>query len=439
MNLNILKDFRHGIYDSLTRGADALFNTADALLTEPQARSFPELSLSPFFERRWASLYEAFEDGQIDLEGLRAVFAQYAPHPEQEERMWLGIDASRIERPEAHTSADRTVVYKPNLPESTKPITYGWQFSTLVILPEQPSSWTYILDQQRIPSSQTAVQVAVEQVCSLVPRLACRPIVTSDRWYSCAPFLLGTQEVAADKLLRVKCNRVFYRCAPPPTGKRGAPRKDGARFQCCDPRSHGEPDEYWQGTDEKGKPVEVSAWKRLHLRQAREIEVTLLRVVRSGSNPSRRQPRESWFLWQGIELLPLSSVCKGYRRRYSQEHGYRFEKQCLLWEKPHLRTPEQFERWSQVVAIVQNQLVLARCLDQRLLRPWERQSDVSTPQQVRRAMPRIVAQLGTPARPAKPRGKSPGRTSGATIPPAPRYEVVRKPKPVPKKHRNMAE
>src|SRR5215472_9100861 len=106
LNLNTLHQFRQHCYECLTRAADALFNTADALLTETQAHSFPELSLSPFFERQWPSLYEAFEDGRIDQEKLRAVFASHAPHPQEQGRMWLGIDASRIERPESLTSAD---------------------------------------------------------------------------------------------------------------------------------------------------------------------------------------------------------------------------------------------------------------------------------------------------------------------------------------------
>ena len=59
MNLNTLQNFRHAIYDCFQRAADALFNTADALLTETGAHSFPELSLSPCFERQWPSLYEA--------------------------------------------------------------------------------------------------------------------------------------------------------------------------------------------------------------------------------------------------------------------------------------------------------------------------------------------------------------------------------------------
>ncbi len=49
-----------------------------------------------------------------------------------------------------------------------------------------------------------------------------------------------------------------------------------------------------------------------------------------------------------------------YARRFCQEHGYRFMKQELLWDKEQVRTPEQYERWSLVVALVHNQLVLAR-------------------------------------------------------------------------------
>jgi len=60
--------------------------------------------------------------------------------------------------------------------------------------------------------------------------------------------------------------------------------------------------------------------------------------------------------------LPLSEVYPGYKRRYAQEHGYRFEKQALLWETPRLRTPQQFERWTDVVAIVHDELQVARTL-----------------------------------------------------------------------------
>jgi len=59
MDLSTLQHFRHDVYACFGRAKDALFNTVDALITETQAQSFPELSFSPFFERQWHSLYEA--------------------------------------------------------------------------------------------------------------------------------------------------------------------------------------------------------------------------------------------------------------------------------------------------------------------------------------------------------------------------------------------
>jgi len=61
-----------------------------------------------------------------------------------------------------------------------------------------------------------------------------------------------------------------------------------------------------------------------------------------------------------------------------------------------------------------------------------------TPRQVRRVMPSILYQLGTPALPPKLRGKSPRWRKGRVRTLAPRFPVVRKPKPVPKTRRKQA-
>src|SRR5579859_3784900 len=153
MNINILRQFRHDVYGSFQCGKDALFNTVDALMRETQAKSFPEVSQSLWFERKWPSLYEAFEDGRIDQTYLQEVFARYLPRPERGDPLWIGIDASNIARPCSITSADRTAQQVHNLPKGTQAITYGWQFSTMVVLPQTPSSWTYLLSQRRIPST----------------------------------------------------------------------------------------------------------------------------------------------------------------------------------------------------------------------------------------------------------------------------------------------
>lgn len=73
MHCNTLERFRQQMYGCFERSRDALFNVCDALASEPQARSLPELSLLAFFERRWPSVYEALQDGRIDVKRLRQV------------------------------------------------------------------------------------------------------------------------------------------------------------------------------------------------------------------------------------------------------------------------------------------------------------------------------------------------------------------------------
>jgi hypothetical protein len=164
----------------------------------------------------------------------------------------------------------------------------------------------------------------------------------------------------------------------------------------------------------------------------------VIRVQREAARDTKRDPRESWFVWTGQQDIPLEQVRTWYRKRFSQEHGYRFLKQDLLWTHAHLRTPEQLERWSWIVAGACNQLLLAQHLGQAVLRPWESKERAVTPRQVRRVMPSILWQVGTPAKPPKPRGKSPGWPTGRVRTPAPRFAVVLKPKSVPTTQRKRA-
>ena len=140
MDSNILSEFRGDLYACFRRAGDALMNAADALLTETPARSFVELSLSPHFARRWSSLYKAFGNADIDRTALQRLFARHAPRPDPGQRLLPGIDASSIARPLSRTARDRTYVHASNLPEGSKPIVAGWQFSCLCVLPQTPSS-----------------------------------------------------------------------------------------------------------------------------------------------------------------------------------------------------------------------------------------------------------------------------------------------------------
>ncbi len=441
MYFNTLEQLRQQMYSCFERSRDALFNLSDALLSESQARSLPELSLSAFFERRWPSVYEALQDGRINTERLREVFVQalLADKP-IDEPIWVGIDSSGMQRLEADSSRDRGMIYVPNMPHATKPVSVGYQFSTLMLLPEQPRSWVGILEQRRIGTDQTAIEVGIEQLRAVLPHLQGRAVILlTDRWYATASFVQACHDLGCSALIRLKRNRKLYRAAPPRTEhQRGAPCKHGPLVQGTRPETYGPADAEWEGVDEQGKRVVVSCWRGLHFREAPQTEVCVIRVLREAARDSKRDPRESWFVWTGQQDLPLEQVRACYRKRFSQEHGYRFLKQDLLWTAAHLRTPEQVERWSWIVACACNQLRLAQHLGQAALRPWESTTRALTPRQVRRVMPSILSHLGTPAKCPKPRGKSPGWPKGRVRTPAPRFAVVLKPKPVPKTRRKRA-
>src|SRR5437870_3661338 len=433
MDCTILKQVRQHLYECFERGADALFNLGDALLSESQAQSLPELSLSPFFERQWPSVYEALEDGCLNVEQVRALWVRVLLAERAEnEPVWIAVDTSNVGRPSAPTSADRTIIHLPNLPLVDKAIGIGWTFSTVVVVPEQASSWTPILDQQRISSEQTAIGVAIAQLQALRPLFGNRRvIILADRWYGTPEFLRACQELGYSVLIRLKSNRKLYR-VPVRIHPRGAPPKDCALFQGKRPETQGQADEVYSEEPASGGKVQISRWNHLHFQQARALDLSMIKVEREAAKGTKRDPRVSWFVMLDA-VIPLPQVAQHYRRRFSQEHNYRFLKQELLWTRVHVRTPEQFELWSWLVALVFNQLYLARDLGQALHRPWERKDRPVTPQQVRRVMPAILLQLGTPAHRCQPRGKSPGRAKGFRPQPAPRFPVVRKTLKVPLK------
>jgi hypothetical protein len=436
MDLSTLQLYRHEIYRCFQRAKAALFDTVDALLAETQAQSFPQLSQSPFFQRKWPSLYEAFEDGLINTERLREIFVKYVLLAHGGKRVVAAIDATPIPRPFSDTSADRTTMPMHNIPHSTPKkstaLTFGWKYSTVMVLPEKSSSWTSIVDQQRIPSDKTDIQIAFEQLQQLVPLFSTRLLVLLDRGYDCNWLWCKCSGLPIDLLGRLKGNRCFYKPAPAHTGKSGQPRKDGAKLKLSDPSTQSHPDQSWDGTDGKEHPVRICWWEHMHVKEARWLDLTIIQVSRPHATNSERDPRISWFVYQGEDPQEgLAQIALLYGLRFCQEHGYRFDKQALLWTQPRLRTPEQFDRWSQVVAIVHNLIALAREFIAPELHPWENKHRDPTPQQVRRGLAKFLPQLGTPASPPKPRGNPKGRKKGAVVRKATRFPIVRKTAKIP--------
>jgi hypothetical protein len=429
-----LESFREGLYYCFGNGKDVLMNLGDAVLTGPGARSFAELSLSPAFTRRWASLYEVFDDAKIDKKALQGLFVSAVPARSPGTRMILAADATPIVRAESQTARDRTYVHVPNVPKGAKPVAPGWQFGTVVALPEKPSSRTTILDNRRIQSDQTASLVVAKQLTELTPQLPEDAIVTMDGGFGNASFMSAAQCLTIGKIMRTAKNRTFYRPKPPHTGKAGRPKLDGDCFSIQDPTTHGPADQHWSGMDDKGHCIEVDGWNDLHFSKCREASLTLIRINRQNGPDSKRKTRVMWLIWHAAQtqsehcsntcMPPLEQIPQIYRLRYCIEHSYRFDKQNLLWTKPRLRTPDKFETWTNVVAAVHNQITIAYEFQREFRMPWANPNAEATPEQIRRGLEGIIAHLGTPAKPTQPRGKAPGRAVGAVIKKAERFKTI---------------
>lgn len=339
-----VRGYREGVYRCFTRSRDALFELAEALLVGWWVQSCVGLSQVSAFRRQWPSVYAALGDGQVDRAGLQRVFVQHAPVPEAAGYLVVAVDSTPYPRPYAHTAPDRTLVHVPGdglvLPRGAAPVKPGWQFSLVAVVPQAANSFTYILDNQRIPSTQTPIETALAQVAALSAELtAHRPdrtlLCLLDAGYATVTWVAGlaalAQTAATDRapaadpaataapptlvqrvplscLVRAPANRVLYRAAPPPTGKKGRPRRHGAPFQGKKTETHGTPDATWSGVDAAGTGVTVRCWGGLHLRKVPALPITAVCLTRAAAAATTRDPRDTWFWWIGDPLPPLPAL-----------------------------------------------------------------------------------------------------------------------------------
>ncbi|MEO6723922.1 MAG: NF041680 family putative transposase [Blastocatellia bacterium] len=427
--LSKLAAFRQSVYGCLTRARDALFELIDAVLTSPGIASFPELSCAPCFRRQWPSVYEALQDGKLNSPDLLKLEIKHLPPCG---RPLLVGDHTAWRRVQARTLKDRSFVHQPTPIKGQKPISIGYRFSTLGVVPEASGSWFLPLLHERIeseatPSAKLAGQL--KQVCPLLAeQMPERPLGLFDSEFGSAEFLNQTAGIDCDLLFRVKPNRKLRR-APGAYQGRGRRPVHGAVFRLSDTKTWHRPDEQWECEDEKLGPVKIKRWDNLHFEDAPQRPITLLRVERPSARGSRRDPRVVWLGYCGQQKLPAQDATwRQYLSRYVIEHWYRFIKQSLNWTLPQLSTPEQSQLWSSLLLIASWQLWLARTVAQDNPRPWQKPQppEKMTPGRVQLGMNGVLAGIGTPAEAPKARGKSPGWPVGRIRTKRTRYAVIKK-------------
>ncbi|MFH7030201.1 MAG: NF041680 family putative transposase [Heteroscytonema crispum UTEX LB 1556] len=369
-----LEEFRQAAYTHLGKAHDATFELTDAILLTRNVYSLADLSLSPVFRRRWASIYEAIQDTRPDREKLMKLYIKQIP---TQKRVLLAGDHTAWSRPDAVSLKERTIEHSSTAIAGNKPITIGQGYTTIAWIPEDSGSWALPLRHERITSWDNPIEKAVGQLKKVCEFMTSRPISVWDSEYGCAPFVLKTADIATDILVRLRSNLCLWGAPPAYSGK-GRPRKHGVQFKLNQPTTSSEVASVLEVKDPKLGRVRVSLWLDLHFRKAPTRPMSLLRVERLNEHGNLRVLKPLWLAWVGEEMPPLSEVWRLYLRRFTIDHWYRFLKQRLHWTVPKFSTPEQCEHWSDLMLFMTWELWLARDIVADNPLPWQKSMDKLT-------------------------------------------------------------
>jgi hypothetical protein len=462
-----LIQFRESIYQSFEYRADAIMDLLDAVCSNTTANSVVALSLNTLYRRNYSSIEKSIDkfsasritddekEQRLRLETIhQEIITPHLPALKKRKYHLLATDVTPEIRPFAQTLSDRKVVYAPNPTLSNKPIAVGHEYSHLVYLPEKlalPSPpWVVPLSVRRVSSQQTGIGVGAEQLSALyqnsqLPFANELCLHLGDGAYSAVRYLNEhKQQQNLVSAARLRSNRTLY--FQPQAGAANGPghptwygkalKLKNANHYQADAEIH------TTYTSHSGRTfnVRVKAWKNLLMRGKRDspmhdCPLTLIRVdvYKPNGKPLYRRP-----LWLSVagtrrDEISIIDIWQSYSQRYDIEHYFRFGKQRLLMSS--FQTPDlnHEENWWHLTLLAYCQLYLAAPLAHHLPRPWDAKklSSSSThlsPSAVQRDFARIIKEIGTPAKPPKPRGISPGRRKGVKLLPRKTLKIIFKSK-----------
>lgn len=438
--LGELSEFRQEFYQCLSRRADACFELADALLcADGPVGSLVGLSLAAEHRRGHGALYDAVNQGMIEVDRLRRALAGLPLPRDRAGRIVLAVDVSAWLRPDAATSPDRAFCHVHGRGRNAAQLIPGWPYSFVAALETGRSSWTAILDAVRITPADDLTVVTAAQVREVVDRLRqagrwCdgdpRMLVVFDAGYDLTRLAWLLADLPIDVLGRVRSDRTFYLPAPARVpGQAGRPVRHGPKIDLDDPAGRPDPAvSTITGTARYGTAF-ATAWHAAHQQLQRRagwaehtgelptVSGTLIRL-QVDRLPGDRQPKPMWLWTSALELdtVAVDQAWHAYLRRFDLEHTFRMIKQTLGWTRPRLRDPHSADLWTWLIIAAHTQLRLARGLTTDLRRPWERppaQPARLTPTRIRRGFRHLRPMLALPAGVPKPTRPGPGRPPGS--------------------------
>jgi len=424
-----LSEFRKAVYQSLRRRADILFDLIDALTVAGQVSSPVALSEQKPFQRKFCSVYDGLENGEMDVDEILSLLPACMPGGSETIAGYkvYAVDATANEHEQAETLPDRSVLKS----SQSEPMRYGHKYSWVVRLIKFGSSWAAPVDIERIATEATDTQVAAVQVQELDVHDPEAKVIVADRRYEEHHFLGIFEHVQHTfGLMRLHSNRVLYEEPQPKSvGSRGAPRKHGKPFKL----NGSQRAEDRSATFQLGKQtVRVRAWSKLHFKKLATLIGTLVQVEFLKEDGTPRYKRPLWLFWTGPQSVALSDLCRMYLWRFAIEHLFRFLKQHMGLNSNRSPNLVSAQQWMWLCALAYWQLLLMRDAVQKDYPAWyprsRQQRTKLTPYQVQRSALAFLLELGTPASKPRPAGKGTGRQKNYCPPARVRYPVVFKSK-----------
>jgi len=433
VNKKQISEFRKTVYQTFRKRADILFNLVDALTVAGHVSSPVALSEQKPFERKFSSVYDGLENGEMSIGELLSMLPHCVPQDSETIAGYAvyATDATANEHQEAKTLPDRGVLKS----SKDEPMRYGHKYSWLVRLVHFGTSWVAPVDIERINTETTDTKVAAVQVQELDAHDLQDKVIVADSRYEDRLFLgIFERFKHTFGLIRIHSNRVlFEEPQQKPAGSRGAPRKHGQSFKLK--TAHRSEDQ--SETFQLGKQtVRVCAWHKLHFKKLAVLIGTLVRIEFLKADGTPRYKRPMWLFWTGPQSVALADLCRMYLWRFAIEHMFRFLKQHMGLNSNRSPDLVSAQQWMWLCALAYWQLLLLRDVVKEDYQAWyphsRRQRAKLTPYQVQRSALVFLLELGTPAQKPRPAGKGKGRSKNYH--PAPRtcYPVVFKSKKVQK-------
>src|ERR1039458_3393236 len=167
-----LAAFAWELYRCFTARADALFELADAVLcAEGPVKTLAGLSLAPEHRRGHGALYDAVNQGRVEVARLRRAVAGLPLPRWPDGRIRLGVDVSNWLRPDAPCSPDRLFCHVDARGKGNAQMIPGWPDSVGAALCSGRTPRTAPLDAVRLGPDDDETAVTAAQVRDVVTRL----------------------------------------------------------------------------------------------------------------------------------------------------------------------------------------------------------------------------------------------------------------------------